>query len=119
MKKRMLLVWVGLVMVSLLTACNNPPSTDLADARAALDAVIAAGAEQYAPEALARINNKMDVALKDIEAQKAFTFRDYSLAKFNLIQVYDDSNQLRAKIAEMKGEPKVVVALKAKPFAEQ
>jgi len=116
MRKRICIQLLTIASVVLLTACADPPSTQVSEAKGALDAVVAAGAEQYAPDKLQSINKKFEEAMIEIQAQENHLMKNYSVAEFTLDQVTDDSNALRAKLASIKGEPEYSYVRKAKPF---
>lgn len=68
-----------------------------------IEAVIAEGAQDLAPEKLASLNQRFEEALAEIESQQKLLFKNYSLAKFTLDQIMDDCDDLKAKIAASKG----------------
>lgn len=106
MKKAIKLLLVSLAAATLLTACAEPPTAELNAAKSALDAVVSEGAEQYTPEQLQSINRKLDEALAEIKTQDGYFFSNYSLAKFTLEQVKEDSIALKGKVAQRKEELK-------------
>lgn len=116
MRKRICIQLLTIASVVFLTACADPPSAQVSEAKSALDAAVAAGAEQYAPDKLQSINKKYEEAMTEIQAQGSHLVKNYSLAEFTLDQVTDDSNALRAKLASIKGEPEFAYVRKEKPF---
>ena len=107
MKKGFRVLLVSLATVTMLTACNSAPQEEISAARSAIDAAVAAGAAQYAPKELERVNRIMGEADAELNLQETYTFRNYGLAKFTLGQVKDDATALLAKITQRKEEAKV------------
>lgn len=108
-------VWlVVMATATLLSACGNPPTAKVTEAQNLIATVEAAGGEQFAPEKLASIKKNYADALAEIKEQDGVMFKNYSTAEFALNQVMDDCDELRAKMAEAKGEPKVTVNLRNK-----
>ena len=112
-------IWLVLIATALLlTACGNPPTAKVSEAQNLIATVETAGGEQFAPEKLASIKKGYADALAEIKEQEGVVFKNYSTAEFMLNQVMDDCDQLRAKMAEAKGEPKVAVTLRNKFVGE-
>jgi len=104
MKKALRTMLVSLAAVTLLTACASPPDAQVSEARQMIDAAIASGAQEIAPEKVASMNHRFEEALAEIEAQNGLLFKNYSVAQFTLNQIMDDCDDLKAKIALSKGE---------------
>ena len=107
MKKAIRIMLVSLAATTLLSACASPPDAELSAAKSSIDAVVSEGAEQYTPEDLQRINNKLADAMTEIKNQQNIFFSNYSLAKFTLEQVKEDSEALKVKLAKRKEELKM------------
>ncbi len=117
MEKAIRFLMVSLAAITLLTACAEPPNEELSAAKTALQAVVSAGADSSYADAIQSINRKYQEALDEIKSQESATFGgNYSLAKFTLNQVFDDSNELLNKIRTEKGEPLIAYAKKGQPF---
>ena len=116
--------WIKMLLVSLgaaifLTACSEPPTAKVDEAKNLIAAVIAAGGEQLAPQKVESIKKRYAEALAEIDLQNKVTFRNYSMAVFTLDQLMDECDELKNKIAQSRGEPTVQVAKRLKPFSAQ
>ena len=118
MKKLVKMLLVSLAATTLLTACANPPTAQVSEARQLIDAVIADGGQEFAPEKIASLNQRYDEALAEIKAQDAILFKNYSVAQFTLNQVMDDCDDLKASIAANKGQTIAAVPKRVKYVAE-
>jgi len=103
MKNAIKTILVSLAAVTLLTACASPPDAQVSEAKQMIQAVIADGGQEFAPEKVASLNQRYEQALAEIQAQNQLTFRNYSLAQYTLNQIMDDCDDLKAKIAASKG----------------
>ena len=114
MKKSIRFLLVGLFTTILLTACSSPPNDKVTEAKGLIDSIIAAGGQEFAPEKVASFQKRYDDALKEIKYQDSLFFKNYSFATYNLNQLMDECDELKANIAKSKGEPVVVVAKRVK-----
>jgi len=118
MKKAIKMLLVSLAATTLLTACANPPTAQVSEARQLIDAVIADGGQEFAPEKIASLNQRYDEALAEIKNQDAVLFKNYAVAQFTLNQVMDDCDDLKASIATSKGQVIAAVPKRVKYVAE-
>jgi uncharacterized lipoprotein YajG len=118
MKKVIRMLLVSLAATTLLTACANPPTAQVSEARQLIDAVIADGGQEFAPEKIASLNQRYEAALAEIKTQDAILFKNYSLAEFTLNQVMDECDDLKASIAASKGQVIAAVPKRIKNVAE-
>ncbi len=108
MKKAIKLLLVSLAVMTLLTACKSePPTAQMSEARQLIDAVIAAGGQEFSPDKIVSLNKRYEEALADIKAQEDYFFKNYSVAQFTLNRVMDDCDALKVSLAASKG---IVVA---------
>jgi hypothetical protein len=114
MRKSIQFLLVGLFSTILLTACTNPPNDKVTEARGVIDSVIASGGQEFAPEKVASFQKRYDDALKEIKYQDTLFFKNYSVATYNLNQLMDECDELKAQIAKSKGEPVVAIAKRVK-----
>lgn len=114
--RKILKIWLPLLVVAFsLSACSNNFSMDkTAEAKALIDTIIASGAADFAPGKLADIQKLYDETMKEISHQETLTFKNYTTAEYNLNQVMDECDLLRANMAKAKGEPPVVVVARNK-----
>lgn len=118
MKKIIKLLLVSIVATTLLSACANPPEAQVSEARQLIDAVIADGGQDFAPEKIASLNQRYDEALAEIKNQEAILFRNYSVAQFTLNQIMDECDDLKASIATSRGQVVAAVPKRVKYVAE-
>lgn len=103
MKNAIRTLLVSLAAITLLTACAAPPDAQVTEAKQMINAVIADGAEQFAPDKVASLNLRYEQALAEIQNQNDLFFKNYALAQFTLNQIMDDCDELKAKIAASRG----------------
>jgi hypothetical protein len=94
---------VSLAAITLLTACASAPDAQVSEARQLIDAVIADGGQDFAPDVVASLNKRYEDAITEIQYQNGLIFKNYSMATFTLNQVMDDCDDLKAKIAKSRG----------------
>jgi len=86
-----------------LSGCDVPPKTDIADMKAAVDAAIADGAQQYAPDQLKLVNEQMAAAMTEVEKQDShFVFKNYHKARLLVAKTKTEAVTLQEKLAEIK-----------------
>lgn len=86
--KKFLLLALALTLTAGLTACSKPPAEEIAAVKTAVDAVVAEGAEKYAPEEYKALQDAMTAAMEEVKAQEGKMFG----AK------YDNAKQLLAQV---------------------
>lgn len=94
---------VSLAAVTLLSACASPPDAQVTEARQMIDAVVADGGQEFAPDVIASLNKSYEEALTEIQAQNGLLFKNYAVAQFTLNQIMDNCDDLKAKIAASRG----------------
>lgn len=87
---RMLFVVAALAATLFVSGCAKEPATEIEAARAALQEASAAEAAQYAPEALAEAQQKMEELETELQTQSK---------KFALTRNYDAAKQLAAAVS--------------------
>ncbi len=106
MKKAIKILMVSLVAVSLLTACGKAPVEELNLTKSALDAAVGEGAEQYTPDELKAINDKLEAVMAEIKVQDGKFFKSYDAAKTQLAAVKVEAEALKGKVVVRKEELK-------------
>ena len=76
------------------------------DAKAAVDAVIAEGAEKYAQVDAQKLNDDLAAAMAEITTQEGKMMKNYSKAKEALVKVKADADTLKAGLPAKKEEAK-------------
>ena len=86
--KKISVLLLALTLTAGLTACSKPPAEEIAATKTAVDAVVAEGAEKYAPEEYKALQDAMTAAMEEVKAQEGKMFGGkYDKAKELLAQV--------------------------------
>jgi hypothetical protein len=94
------------VAVFVLTGCGKKPAEEISTTQSAVDAVMAAGAETYAPEVAAEVKGDLDAAMAEVKLQDGKTFKSYGKAKEMLAAVKAKSEGAVATVETKKEEAK-------------
>ncbi len=97
---------VGLMAMFLFVGCAQQPTKEINDAKAAVDAVVAEGAEKYAQADAKKLNDDLAAAMSEIKAQDGKMMKNYSKAKEALAKVKADAEALKTGLAAKKEEAK-------------
>jgi hypothetical protein len=84
------------VCTIVLSGCSEPPQGEINRAQVAIDAARAAGAERYAPEALAAATSALQQSHESVEQ------RDYRLALSRAVDAYDRAQDAARLAADGK-----------------
>ncbi|MGB4704223.1 MAG: hypothetical protein WBI18_03995 [Candidatus Saccharicenans sp.] len=106
MKNLMKLSVLGLLVVFLFSSCAKQPTQQIDEAKAAIDAVVQAGGNIYAKEELKKLNDDLQAALDEVNAQSKKLFKKYGKAKEMLAKVKADAESVQALIPARKEEAK-------------
>jgi len=106
MKKAIKVLLVSLAAVVLLSACGKAPVEELNMTKGAIDAAVTEGAEQYIPEELKAVNDKLEAVMAEIKVQDGKFFKSYDAAKTQLAQVKIEADALKGKVDQRKEELK-------------
>jgi major membrane immunogen (membrane-anchored lipoprotein) len=106
MKKAIKVLLVSLVAATLLTACGKAPVEELNTTKGSIDAVVGEGAEQYTPDELKAVNDKLATAMAEIKVQEGKFFKNFDAAKAQLAQVKVEAEALKGKVVQRKEELK-------------
>lgn len=98
MKNLMKLSVLGLVVVFLFVSCAKQPTQQIDEARAAIAAVEAAKGNVYAKDELKKLNDDLQAALDEVNAQSRKLFKKYGKAKEMLARVKTDAEAVQALI---------------------
>ena len=97
---------LSMLVVFMFVGCSKQPTTEMNDAKAAVDAVIADGAEKYAQADAKKLNDDLAAAMGEIKAQDGKMMKNYSKPKEALAKVKADAEALKAGLAAKKEEAK-------------
>jgi hypothetical protein len=74
--------------------------------KSSVDAVVGEGAEQYTPDELKAVNDKLATAMAEIKVQEGKFFKNFDAAKAQLAQVKVEAEALKGKVVQRKEELK-------------
>ena len=97
---------VGLIVAFAFTSCAKQPTQELNDAKASIEAAVKEGADIYAKDELANVNNALTAAQDEITTQSKKFFKKYGNAKQMLLQVKTDADAVTALVPARKEEAK-------------
>ncbi|OGW23975.1 MAG: hypothetical protein A2X59_13515 [Nitrospirae bacterium GWC2_42_7] len=97
---------LSMMVVFMFVGCSSQPTTEMNDAKAAVDAVIAEGAEKYAQVDAQKLNDDLAAAMAEITTQEGKMMKNYSKAKEALVKVKADADTLKAGLPAKKEEAK-------------
>ena len=97
---------LGVLTIFLLAGCGKQPTEEINAAKTSVDAVVAEGAQKFAPEDAKKLNDSMQAAQDEIKVQDGKTFKSYAKAKELLAKVKADAEALKAGLAAKKEEAK-------------
>ena len=93
---------MAILVIALIISCGKLPQTQIDTAKAALDSLIAHGADKILPEDFSVLQDNLDDALKMVEAQNSKMFKSFGDAKEKLEGVIDDAEDLAKKNDDRK-----------------
>lgn len=114
--KKFLVLALALTLTAGVTACSKPPAEEIAAVKTAVDAVVAEGAEKYAPEEFKALQDSMTAAMEEVKAQEGKMFgAKYDTAKELLAQVQTSATTVKeqAVVAREAMSTEVVAAKEA------
>lgn len=109
MKRNVMLTLASLAAMAILfTSCAKLPEVEIANAKAAVEAAKAAEADRYVPAEYKALNDSLNVAMTEIEAQKSkfALFRSYKKVAVKLNDVVVLSNTVKENAGIRKEEVK-------------
>lgn len=97
---------VSMVAIFLFAGCAQQPTQEISSAKAAVEAVMAEGAQKFAAEEAKQLNDAMQAAQDEIAVQDAKLFKNYTKAKTLLAKATADAETLKVTVAAKKEEAK-------------
>ena len=104
--KKLLVVLASLALVATLTACAKDPTEEINATKAAVDAAVAEGAQQYTPEDYKMVADQLAAANAEVKVQEEKFFKNFDKAKQMLAKAKADAEALKGKVAARKEELK-------------
>lgn len=96
----------AIALALMLSGCGKQPTTEINDARAAVEAAVTEGGEKYAKDEVKALNDEMNVAMEEVKTQDAKFLKNYDRAKEMLAQVKSKAEALQAEIPARKEQAK-------------
>ncbi|MDQ7786518.1 MAG: hypothetical protein RDU01_02835 [Thermodesulfovibrionales bacterium] len=96
----------SVLAVLLVAGCAKQPTEDIKAAQVSVDAVVAEGAQKYAPEDAKLITEAMNAAMEEIKVQDGKTMKNYGKAKEMLAKVKTDAETLKSNLPMKKEQAK-------------
>lgn len=104
MKKRVLMGLAAIAMVAILSSCGKYPQAEVDATNAAVAAAQAAEANVYVPVEFTQLQDSMNVALANAEAQKSKLFKKFGPVKEELAKTLTLANKVTADAGVKKEE---------------
>lgn len=102
MKKTFLYLALSVVVVAFLAGCGKPPTQEMQDTKAAIDALKQEGLGKYSPEDQKKIDDALTAAMNEVNAQDKKTFKNYDNAKKMLADVKQQAQTLKTELPAKK-----------------
>jgi hypothetical protein len=99
-------VILGLVAAFILSGCAKPPTQDINDSKALVEAVTNADTNTYASEELAKLNSDLTAVLDEVKIQDDKWFSNYDKAKTMLTALKPEAENIKTVAAQRKEEAK-------------
>jgi len=106
MEKLMRAVTLGLVAAFILSGCAKPPTQEINNSKALVEAVTNADTNTYASEELATLNSNLTAALDEVKIQDEKWFSNFDKAKEMLAALKAEADNITAVAAQRKEEAK-------------
>lgn len=104
MKKNGYLLGMAILVIALIFSCGKLPQAEIDAARAAIDSLVANGADKILTEDFEAIQNNLDDALEMIQEQSSKMFKSFGDVKEKLSGVVENSEGLIEKVNNKKEE---------------
>jgi len=92
----------GAAAAALVAGCAKAPVQEMSDAKSAVEASVAAGADKYAAQELAQAQAVLASAEAEVRAQEAKTFKNYDKAKEILAKAKAEAEAVKASVPARK-----------------
>ncbi len=118
--KKFLVLALALTLTAGVTACSKPPAEEIAAVKTAVDAVVAEGAEKYAPEEFKALQDSMTAAMEEVKAQEGKMFgAKFDKAKELLAEVQTNATTVKEQaVVAREAMSTEVVAVKDATVAD-
>jgi len=106
MKKQVIKILVGLMLVTGAAGCAKPPTEEMNASQASIQAVTSEGANVYAKDELAGLQKEMAAAQDEIKVQEGKLFKNFDKAKEMIAKAKAGAEGLKPVVATRKEEAK-------------
>jgi len=106
MKNLCKLAIVGILCTFLATGCAKPPTQEMANAKAAIEAVTNVDTQTYAADELAKLTSDMTAAEEEVKVQDEKWFGNFDKAKQMLAAINTAAENVKTVAATKKEEAK-------------
>jgi len=106
MEKLNKLILMGLVAAFILSGCAKPPTQEINDSKAVVEAVTNADTNTYASEELAKLNGNLTAALDEVKIQDDKWFSNFDKSKQMLAALKAEAENVTTVAAQRKEEAK-------------
>lgn len=106
MKSKLMLFLAAISVAVLLSSCGQVPQKEIDAAKAIIDSAKTAGADVYAPQEIAALQDSLQKALELIEAQKQNFAPDFKEAIEKINSVIAGGSQIKGQIETRRNELK-------------
>jgi len=106
MEKLNKLILMGLVAAFILSGCAKPPTQEINDSKALVEAVTNADTNTYASEELAKLNGNLTAALDEVKIQDDKWFSNFDKSKQMLAALKAEAENVTTVAAQRKEEAK-------------
>ena len=104
MKKNLNILGLAVFIIAMLIGCGKAPQAEVDTAKAAVDSLIARGADKILADEFTVVNGDLDEALKIVETQSSKMFKSFGEAKEKLAGVVKAAQELDGEVAKKKAE---------------
>jgi len=106
MQKKLYIIFIGLIVMVLITGCAKKPENEIKETESAVNAVISEGLGKYSPEDEKKLKDALSAAMDEIKTQERKTFKNYDKAKQMLADVKKSAEELKASLPQKKEQAK-------------
>ncbi len=106
MRKRLGLIFIGLLVLSLALGCAKKPTKEIEETESAIKTLVSEGLGKYSPEDEKKLRDALQAAMDEVKAQEGKTFKNYDKAKQMLADVKKSAEELKASLPQKKEQAK-------------
>ena len=104
MKKNLNILGLAVFVIAMLIGCGKAPQAEVDTAKAAVDSLVARGADKILADEFTVVKGNLDEALKIVETQSSKMFKSFGEAKEKLAGVVKAAQELTKTAASLDTE---------------